>query len=242
VSAVEAGLAPFRPISLPDLDASVALRVRSDAKHVIDLATIHTLLDRLAPTHTALEIDGRRAFAYDSVYFDGPALESARAHVQRRRRRFKCRSRLYLDTQACAFELKVKGGRGETIKHRIPYAAGDHGTVTPAARAFLGEHLGALPHLAPTLHTRYTRITLAGPGERVTIDLDLSFGAARLRAGWAIVETKSARGAGLADRVLRELGSRPTSLSKYLIGAGMTRMAAPPNDTRLITRRYFEHA
>ena len=68
-----------------------------------------------------LEIAGRRAFAYDTVYFDTGDLLTARAHVQRRRRRFKCRSRLYVDTEACAFELKTKGARGGTVKHRIAY-------------------------------------------------------------------------------------------------------------------------
>ena len=78
------------------------------------------------------------------------------------------------------------------------------------------------------LRTTYDRMTLAGPGERVTIDLGLSFGAAWLRPEWAIVETKSANGAGVADRGLRRLGSRPISMSKYLLGAGLTLMPTPP--------------
>lgn len=229
-------------VSLAELDAKVPMRVREDRKHVVDLATLQTLLDELASTHVALEIDGRREFTYDSVYFDTTKLSTARAHVQRRRRRFKCRTRLYVDSATCALELKVKGGRGETIKHRLTYATQDHGRLTAAGKEFLSEHLGVVPDLVPVLRTVYTRSTLVGAGERVTIDRGLSFGSAHLDDDWAIVETKSARGAGIADRALRRLGSRPVALSKYVVGTGLTRMANPPNDTRRIARRYFSYA
>src|SRR3954452_316974 len=232
----------FRPVPLEVLEAAVALPVRTDRKHVIEHQALELLLDRLAETHTVLEIEGRRVFAYDSVYFDTPELLTARAHVQRRRRRFKARSRLYLDSGVCWFELKVKGARGETVKHRVPYHAADHGRLTSTARAFLGEHLYRLPELAPVVRTSYRRSTFAGPDERVTVDVDLSFGRARLRPGWAIVETKSAGGVGLAHAILRELGVRPVALSKYLIGSGLTLMENPPNDIRRIVRRYFEPA
>jgi hypothetical protein len=50
------------------------------------------------------------------------------------------------------------------------------------------------------------------------------------------------RRAERAARALRELGSRPVALSKYVVGAGMTRLPAQPNETRRIVRRYFAHA
>lgn len=234
-------LARFDPISLPELDAEVALRVRTDNKHVLAAPRVDELLARLAHTHRALEIDGVRAFSYDSVYFDTPDLLTVRAHTQRRRHRFKCRSRLYVDAGRCWFELKLKSARDQTVKHRMPYGRDDHGAITPDARAFLEHHLGDLPDLAAALRTTYTRITLTGPEERVTIDFDLSFGAARMRSQWVIVETKSARGAGIADRELRRLGSRPLSLSKYLLGAGMIHLPTPPADARRVARRFFAH-
>ena len=227
------------PVALDALDAEVALRVRADRKHVVDLALVERLVERLAPAYAALEIGGLRRFAYDTVYFDTPDLHTLRAHVQRRRSRFKARSRLYADTGVAAFELKRKGHRGDTVKLRLPYRPVDHGTVTREARAFLTEHLIDVPVLEPVLQTTYTRITLAGPAERVTIDLDLAYDGARLKPGLAIVETKSARGDGPAERVLRELGSRPVGLSKYAMGAGLTLLPAPPNDLRRLARRAF---
>jgi hypothetical protein len=229
-------------ISLAELDAEASFRVREDRKHVIAVTALQRLFAELAETHRALEIDGRRSFTYDSIYFDTPELETVRAHVQRRRKRFKCRTRLYVESETCAFEIKAKGGRGETVKHRLPYDVADHGRLTADAHTFLAQHLGQPVELGPSLRTTYSRSTLVGAGERVTIDLGLCFGEARLRDAWAIVETKSARGVGEAERVLRRLGSQPLSLSKYVIGTGLTRMPQPPNDLRLLARRYFAHA
>ena len=67
-----------------------------------------------------LEISGIRSFRYESVYFDSPDLLTYRSHVQGRRKRFKVRSRSYMDTGECMFELKLKNRVGTTVKSRIP--------------------------------------------------------------------------------------------------------------------------
>jgi hypothetical protein len=79
----------FTPVGLDQLDAGAALRDRVDVKYVVPLAAFAALAERLRATHAALAIDGRRAFAYRSTYFDTPELDAYRAHVQGRRRRFK---------------------------------------------------------------------------------------------------------------------------------------------------------
>jgi hypothetical protein len=45
-----------------------------------------------------LEIDGARSFAYDSTYFDTPDLDAYLLAATRRRRRFKVRTRTYVDS------------------------------------------------------------------------------------------------------------------------------------------------
>jgi hypothetical protein len=232
----------FESLTLAELDAAVALRVRADRKYLVELAAVEELLCRLADTHRVLDIGGRRDFAYDTVYFDTADLLTVRAHVQRRRRRFKLRSRLYVDSGTCFFELKLKDGRGHTVKHRVEHPPALHGAMTAAASALIAGRLADVPELEPVLRTTYRRTTLAGAGERVTVDRDLSYGGARLLPGWAIVETKSVRGRGRADAALRDLGTRPVALSKYLIGAGLLHLPAPPNETHRITRRYFARA
>ena len=233
----------FAPVGLAQLDAGAALRDRIDVKYVIPLAAFAALAGRLMDTHAALEIDGRRAFGYRSTYFDTPELAAYRAHLQGRRRRYKCRSREYVDSGACAFEVKQKGLRGRTVKHRMPH---DGHELSEAAIAFLREHLGREPGgpLAPALAVTYSRVTLVAAGERLTCDFDLAFegpggAGGRLDAGAAIVESKSLRGNALADRALRELGHRPeTACSKYCLGVALTRAVAA-NPLRPLLRRHF---
>jgi len=238
------------PIALDELDASAALRTRVDRKYVVDWAMLEEVATGLAISHRALNIDGRRAFTYDSVYFDSPELWSYRAHIQQRRRRYKARSRRYVETDRHMFEVKLKGNRGETIKRQLPYRPDDHGRLTDEARAFLPECLRAtypgveLPELAPTLRTRYRRTTFAHASERVTIDFDLTFQTHReerlgLAPGYAILESKSEHGVGEADRTLRRLGVRPIACSKYCVGVGLLREDAKVNELRWLLKRYF---
>jgi hypothetical protein len=242
----------FPAIGLDRLDAGAALRDRVDVKYVIPLAAFAALAARLLATHGALEIDGRRAFAYRSRYFDTPELGAFRDHIQQRRRRYKCRSREYLDTGAYAFEVKLKGLRGRTVKHRMAH---DGHELSDAAIDFLRDCLdrayGRAPGqgLRPTLDVAYTRVTLAAPelGERVTCDFDLTFtgpggAAGRLDPAMAIVESKSERGNARADRVLRALGHRPEpGCSKYCLGVALTRAVAG-NPLRPLLRRHFQAA
>jgi hypothetical protein len=225
----------FGAIGLDELDAGAALRDRVDRKYVVPFEAFAALAEQLRGTHAALEIDGRRAFGYRSTYFDTPHLDAYRAHMQARRRRYKCRSREYRDSGEYAFEVKLKGLRGRTLKHRMAH----HGhELSHAALAFLRECLdrvyGRPPDegLQPSLGVAYTRVTLAAAGERLTCDFDLAFAgpggaAGRLDPAMAVLESKSADGNAAADRVLRELGIRPEPLcSKYCVGVALTRPVA----------------
>jgi VTC domain len=239
----------FPAIGLEQLDAGAALRDRVDLKYVVPFEAFAALAERLCGTHAALEIDGRRAFAYRSTYFDTPELGAFRDHVQQRRRRYKCRSREYLDSGASAFEVKLKGIRGRTVKHRMAH---DGHELSDAALAFLRECLDSAYGFAPqgglrsALAVDYTRVTLASPelGERLTCDFDLTFAgpdgaAGRLDPAMAIVESKSQRGNAVADRALRELGHRPeAACSKYCLGVALTR-PVPGNPFRPLLRRHF---
>jgi hypothetical protein len=50
----------LRPIGLAELDACAALQRRVDVKYVVGLDVLGALIERLAATHRALEIGGRR--------------------------------------------------------------------------------------------------------------------------------------------------------------------------------------
>lgn len=239
-------------VSLEDLQAAAALRTRVDRKYVTDWETLAAVLGALSETHRVLEIAGRRVFRYENVYFDSADLGAFRAHLQGRRRRYKVRSRHYVDSGMRTFEVKLKGRRGETVKHQLPYGDSDLGHITDAARRFLVDRLGdayprlVLPELAPTLRNRYRRLTLTCGAERLTCDFGLDYVAAGARARgldprFVIVESKSALGPATADRHLRRLGVQPVACSKYCVGIGLLRDDVKVNDIRWLLRRYFSH-
>lgn len=90
--------------------------------------------------------------------------------------------------------------------------------------------------LAPVISMKYQRTTLVARegGERMTIDAGLKFQAqgaeAQVREGLFIIETKSARGNGLADKILRNVHMHPTArCSKYCVGMAATGQVARSN-------------
>jgi len=249
-SEVRALVAAPPPITLEELQATAALTTRIDRKYVVDWATLAAVLRALGATHRGLEIDGRRTFRYESVYFDSVDLRAYRDHLQRRRRRYKVRSRHYVDSGLKLFEVKLKGKRGETIKHQMPYGAGDLGHVTEQAQEFLAARLAeayprmAVPELSSVLHNHYRRLTLASGNERLTCDFDLSYGDGEtevpgLDPGHVILESKCERGLGAADRELRRLGVKPVACSKYCVGVGLLREDVKVNEMRWLLTRYF---
>jgi VTC domain len=236
------------------LEAADALLDRVDRKYVVSLDQLAALIDALRGTHAVLEIGGRRAFGYETTYFDTPELLAFHEHVQQRRRRFKCRARVYTDSGACTFEVKLKGPRGRTVKHRMAYERERRRELSGPAAEFLRDCVrrayGRVPdaRLRASLVVSCTRMTLLGPGERVTCDFGLAFRApggagGRMGDDAVIVESKSATGAAAADRVLRDLGARPVEqCSKYCLGIALTHPGVRRNSLLPLLRRHFTTA
>jgi len=236
----------FAPISLDELNAKAALLSRVDKKYIVDGPTFEALSQRLEGDFLALEIDGRRLFTYHTVYFDCDELSLYEDHLKGRRRRFKCRSRHYVETGRCVFEIKLKGLRGRTLKHQLQIDERHHGVMTEQAQEFASRILretygrGLDRDLQPVLPMTYQRLTLAAKegAQRVTCDFSLDFGSAGLADGHAIIESKSESGRGKVDRALRTLGVRPISCSKYCAGIGMTREVRANPFNHLLSRYY----
>jgi hypothetical protein len=241
----------LRAISLDDLEARAALLKRVDRKYVVERGVFAAFLERLAADHDVLEIDGRRVFAYDSVYFDTPDLRCFRDHVADRRPRFKARTRLYRDSGLCHFEVKLKLASDETDKRKVDHPADRAGELTDDAERVLAETLPAADidppdALRATLRTAFDRLTLAARDDsaRVTCDLGVALGrpaggdGAHIRDGLVLVESKSEDGDAPADRVLAELGQSPVSLSKYRVGIDLL-VARDGGADRASTRALF---
>jgi hypothetical protein len=249
--AVAEAAAMIAPIGLDELMALAELQTRVDRKYFVPAAAYHRMIAELAPRMRVLEIDGRRTFGYESIYFDTPDLNGYHAHVQRRRQRFKARTRTYTDSGQCMFEVKLKGARGETIKRRIPHPIEDSSTLTGEALAHLRAALFDAyrwpqpPRLRSTLATTYRRTTFVSrAGDlRLTCDVGLScldvHHEVRDTGTHVLVECKSSGQGNVADRILRQFGVRPVSVSKYCVGIAALHPELPSNPWHRTLRRYF---
>jgi len=174
--------------TLEDLNASAGLLTRIDRKYLVASDTAQGVIDALAERALVLDIDGRRCFSYASTYFDTPELGSYFQAAHKRRRRFKIRTRSYLDSGLTFLEVKTRGPRGATIKQRMDYRAADADHLTPEGLGFIADCLAPLSgsvrdarrvarSLKPVMSTTYRRTTLHLPddGARATIDTDLTW-------------------------------------------------------------------
>ena len=175
--------------TLADLNSAAGLLTRVDRKYLVPLESAQDLVDGLAPHAQVLTIDERRRFSYTSTYFDTPELEAFMLTARKRRRRFKVRTRTYLDSGLCFLEVKIRGARGTTVKRRMGHHPDDASRLTGPGRAFVAACLvstGATgpaaarevaAALRPVLATTYERTTLHLPDAeaRATIDTALTW-------------------------------------------------------------------
>ena len=253
LSVVDAVVAGFAPVSLAEIQERADLQTRVDRKYVVPIGVVVELLQE-HPHLGVLEIDGLRRFGYESVYFDTPDLASYRGAAHGRRRRFKVRTRAYTDAGDCVFEVKVKGGRGETVKARLPYDLAEATTITPAAATFaqtvlqdtLPDVAGVVEALRPTLTTTYDRTTFIdhAAGTRLTCDISLRCALPGRHAqveleDYVLLESKSPGAVTAVDRWLWARGHRPDRISKYCVGLAALDPGLPSNRWHRTLVRYF---
>ncbi|MGA5130225.1 polyphosphate polymerase domain-containing protein [Streptomyces olivoreticuli] len=244
------------PIPLAEVNARSALLARFDRSYLVPAPVFLRMAGHLTDPHRpggpfrALTIDSRRTFRYHSVYYDTPRLRSFHDHRQGRRLRFKIRERLYQDTGERQFEIKLKGSRGDTVKHRRPLT----GTTTPLdtpCRTFLTETLhhaygiDAPTALHPSLSTDYLRATFVADGERITCDAGLTchdlhtHRTAHCDTTLVLVETKTTGHLTEADRLLHTYGIRPAVFTKYCSSFTWLRPGLPGNRWRRAAHHAF---
>lgn len=230
--------AELEAISLEEINREGSLQVRRDRKYLLTGAEAVDLLEWLRTCDRVqrcrvMEHQGSRHGRYASTYFDTPQRLCYRMGVQKARRRFKVRTREYMDSNLMFLEVKTKSSVG-TVKQRIPWHRAN--TLGPEGHDFVAESI-VTPRLAdeggelfPALQTRYTRTTALceeRQGVRITFDRNLRWNLPSFerldRGGQAatdtwIVETKTSGHACAADHYLWRHDHRPQSVSKYMVG------------------------
>ncbi|MWB99687.1 polyphosphate polymerase domain-containing protein [Agromyces seonyuensis] len=263
-----ARLAALPPVDLVELNERAELQTRIDRKYLVPLDRLPAVLVRLDDDTRVLEIGGARDSAYESVYFDTPDLLSYRLAATARRRRFKIRTRSYLDSELSFLEVKTRGGRAATVKGRVSVDPTSASTLEGEALAYAEETLAETGvtdarglRLEATLVTRYRRATLLVPAtaerveSRATIDVGLEWvdlepaerheacRPRRMRTPHlAIVETKSAATPGTVDRALWAEGLRPARVSKFATGLAALHPELPSNRWHRTLVRHFADA
>ena len=236
-------------VTLDELDALAERQTRTERKYLVTSGQLAAALELLPARPEVLDIDGRRRFAYESLYFDTPGFDSYLDAARRRPRRFKVRTRTYVDSGRCWIETKFRTRTGRTEKRRSEIALGDAGRLSEESLAFLHGFPLVRPHLAhlgPALRTGYGRSTLVVGTSRVTIDVGLECSvpgrpAEGVGVGELIViETKGDRAVGDFDRALWSLHVRPSAISKYGLGMAALHPHLPSNAWHRTLGRHVE--
>ena len=254
VTAVDA----LPPVSLDELVSGADLQARVDRKYLLPESSLPELLVGLPHTTRALQMEGRRSFAYRSVYLDTPDLLSYHSAGRGRRLRFKVRGRGYLDVGVTWLEVKTRAARGVTVKVRVPHDDVERKPLSGLGRDFVSDSLrgyalrpGDVSSLAPVLVTTYRRTTLFLPGHdgrpasRGTVDTRLAFhepGSGRSGfsvGGLAVVETKGGAAPSALDLRLWRMGHRPVVMSKYGTGLSAVRGDLPDLKWHRTLRRHL---
>lgn len=239
-------LAHLDRISLPDLQTEAEFLTREDRAYLVPLETAAEMVASTEHATRVLEIDGRNDFTYVSPYFDDADNTAYLSAARGRAARFKVRTRLYQDSGLCMLELKVRDGRGRTVKYRTGHDANALEFLREPDRAWLRTFPNTArfaDELRHCLTTHYLRTTLALPDGkgRVTIDRNLTFalpgGTARTLPGLAIIETKGPGHPTSFDSLLWRHGVRPESMSKFTIGRSLLVPDLPANRWHRIRTR-----
>jgi hypothetical protein len=226
----------FSTVDLSGLER-VKLMNRVDQKFILPESQLNDLLHELLSHYQILEIDGKREFAYDSLYYDTNQLDLYRDHHNGKPNRVKIRKRDYLDTGSSYFEIKRKIKGYRTEKYRIQTGM-DAEIGSDESRLLTAHDLEHL-NLIPSIKIHYHRITLAGieTPERITIDRALEFEDAEHRElleGLVIIEVKQdqVKRESPIIKALRKRRNRPFGISKYALGVVLLRLSSKTNAFR----------
>lgn len=217
----------FQSISLQEMD-TVKLMNRIDTKYVLNVDVLPKIFQNINDQYKLLEIDNKRVFSYNSLYYDTTDNFMYLAHHNGKLNRYKVRFRKYLVNDLCFLEIKYKDKGTRTIKHRTKIENIET-DLSEKSLNYINKYTPFTDHvLQPKIYTSFSRITLVSKAlnERVTIDLDLSFranGSEKEIGKVAIIELKrdaAVKTSHLLDTLL-QFRIFPQGFSKYCIGRAL---------------------
>lgn len=227
IKKIETVIETFKSISLEDMD-SVKLMDRVDTKYVLNKDLLPSILNKIVNNYQVLEIEGKRIFPYNSLYYDTDKDYMYMAHHNGKVNRYKIRFRKYVLSNLCFLEIKYKIKGNRTMKFRTNIDDIET-TLSINSKKYIEKNTPFQNSiLEPKIYTDFSRITLVNNEltERVTIDLDLNFkknGTTLPLKNIVIIELKRGTTAGntLLIDLLNYLRASNEGFSKYCIGRAM---------------------
>ncbi|MEY2830224.1 MAG: hypothetical protein RIQ33_2082 [Bacteroidota bacterium] len=236
ITQIETALQKLKPLSLAELDA-VSLLDRQDTKYTFNVKLLPEFLETIQHIYKVLEIDNRRIFKYDSLYFDTDDYLLYKYHHNEKVNRVKVRYRKYVESKLTFFEVKYKLFGTRTSKKRIKQD--DIKTILGDTEfAKIQNVLFDKTTLKSKLWVYYSRITLVNNDftERVTLDINLKFknenGNEVAMENLAIAEIKQNKRSVLMPfiQMMKQKRVPPLSISKYCMGVALTEPTIKSNN------------
>ncbi len=205
------------------------LNNRQDTKYAFRHSELSSVLEELKSNYKILEIENKKEFLYENLYYDTPDLFMYFQHHNGKLNRYKIRYRKYIDNNTIFFEIKKKTNKQITIKNRIQAEKIENYLTKDANELIYEEVEPKLENLSPKLWVNYSRITLVHKkhNEKVTFDKDLSFKG--MVNGWSylpglvIAEIKQERFNPNSEyiKLMNKFRIRKIRISKYATGSIM---------------------
>lgn len=234
-------LAHFNKTTLESLDALKLLK-RYDTKFIFRRDKLMPVFEYLSDHYQILEIDGRRFFKYDNLYYDTDDFFFYRQHHNNKLDRYKVRFRKYIESNRCYFEIKHKNNKNKTIKSRLLLSGCNilfklSEESKSFARSSISLNGNIIDRLEPKLTIGFERITFANHDlkERLTFDSSLVFTNTNLLQrridNLVVAELKSEKHSTNTKLVqyLKTLRIYPAAFSKYCIGIATTEKSVKYN-------------
>jgi hypothetical protein len=214
----------FETLGLSELPENQLLS-RFDRKYLIPLSLIDSVLELAKSDYRLLKIGDKTEHRYISTYFDTADYNLYLKHHNKRKLRFKIRTREYLDSQIRFAELKIKGKNGQTEKYRKSLSIADSGENE--ITQLLISNAQEFGKMQPTIAISYTRKTLFHKNidQRVTIDTKICFsenGIEKWIPNMAILEVKYSGAKQNSKTSFTQLIHKfERNFSKYCIGVAL---------------------
>jgi len=232
---IEKNLSAFKVISLEELDP-IKLMKRYDTKFIFQKDKLTSVFDYLYKDYQILEIDKKRSFTYENLYYDTDDYFFYYQHHNQRLNRYKIRCRRYIDSNQCYFEIKFKNNKKKTIKTRLLLedifinSELSENSKEFARKGVFKYNLDIIDIIKPKLWIDFNRITFANPSnkERLTVDINLTYTDKISRTkkinNLIIAELKSENLSFNSTfyRYLKNLKIFPANFSKYCMGIAIT--------------------